>query len=68
LHAVNDFKVGILGFLKSDSFGAVGEISDLYCDLIVLVDLDVFENNFSRYYFEALRVNRLLPGRGSILD
>ena len=57
LHAVDDFEVGILGFLKSDSFGAVGEISDLYCDLIILVDFNVFENNFSWYYFETLRVN-----------
>lgn len=68
LHAIDDFEVWVLRFLKSDSFGAVCEISDLYSDLIILVDFNVFENNFGWYYFKTLRVNRLLFNGRSIFD
>ena len=46
--------------LEANAFGSVGEISDFDSYFIVLVDFDVFEDDFCWDYFEALRVDGLM--------
>jgi hypothetical protein len=51
--------------LEADSFGFVGEISDFYCDLIELVELNVLEDDFCGYDLEILSINTIFFGVGS---
>lgn len=67
LHGVDDFEVGVFGFLEADAFGAIGEVADLDRDFIVLVDFDVLEDHLCRDDLEGLGVDRVLLGGGTAL-
>jgi hypothetical protein len=46
LHIVEYGEIGIGALIDSDSFGFVSEISDFDGDLIKLIDLNIFEDDF----------------------
>lgn len=53
--------------MEADAFGAIGEVTDLDGDLIVLVDFDVLEDDFCGDDFEGLGVDGVLFGGGATL-
>ncbi len=68
MHCIDDLEVRVFGFLKSDAFGAVGEVADLDSDFIVLVDFDVLEHYLGRDDLEGLSIDRVLLGGRATLD
>lgn len=60
MHGVDDFEVDVLGLLKADPLGLVGEVPDLDCDLVELVDFNILEDDFCGDDFEVLGVDGFL--------
>lgn len=67
MHGIDDFEVGVFWFLEADAFGAIGEVADLDCDFIVLVDFNVLEDHLCGDDLEGLCVDGVLFGGGTTL-
>ena len=62
MHGIDDLKVSILRLLKPDPFRFVGQVPNLNCYFIVLIDLDILEDHLSWNDLEALRINSVSSG------
>jgi len=51
-----------LWLAEANTFGSIGEVSDLDSDLIILIDFDILEDNLSWDNFEALGVDSIVLG------